>query len=59
MSEPLRDVRMLSADQQYRTLLAVSETIVSHRDLRALIHDLAGLLHQVVRFEYLILVFYG
>ena len=59
MSEPLRDVRMLSADQQYRTLLAVSETIVSHRDLRALIHELAGLLHQVVRFEYLILVFYG
>jgi formate hydrogenlyase transcriptional activator len=46
---------MLSADQQYRTLLAVSEAIVSHRDLRALIHDLAGLLHQVVRFEYLIL----
>ena len=59
MSEPLRDARMLSADRQYRTLLAVSETIVSHRDLRALIHDLAGLLHQVVRFEYLILVFYG
>jgi formate hydrogenlyase transcriptional activator len=36
-------------------LLAVSEAIVSHRDLRALFHDLAGVLHQVVRFEYLIL----
>jgi formate hydrogenlyase transcriptional activator len=36
-------------------LLAVTEAIVSHRDLRALIHDLAGLLHQVVCFEHLIL----
>lgn len=34
---------------QYRALLAVSEAIVSHRDLPALFHDLAGRLHQVVR----------
>src|SRR5438067_9259269 len=41
------------AGQQYRTLLAVSEAIVSHRDLSTLFHDLAGRLHLVVRFEYL------
>ena len=37
----------------YRALLAVSEAIVSHRDLSALFHELAGRLHQVVRFDYL------
>ena len=40
----------------YRALLAVSEAIVSHRDLPALFHDLAGRLQQVVRFDYLALV---
>jgi formate hydrogenlyase transcriptional activator len=34
-------------------LLAVSEAIVSHRELSALFHELAGRLHQVVRFDYL------
>jgi formate hydrogenlyase transcriptional activator len=33
--------------------LAVSEAIVSHRDLSALFHELAGRLHHVVRFDYL------
>src|SRR6266853_1694749 len=42
-----------SACQQYQTLLAVSEAIVSHRDLTTLFHDLAGRLHLVVRFDYL------
>jgi len=42
--------------QQYRTLLAVAEAIISHRDLHALFHDLADRLHRVVRFDYLILV---
>src|SRR6266436_3413260 len=42
-----------SACQQYQALLAVSEAIVSHRDLPALFHDLAGRLHLVVRFDYL------
>jgi formate hydrogenlyase transcriptional activator len=46
----------LSARQQYRTLLAVSQAIVSHRDLATLFHDLAGRLHQVVGFDYLALV---
>src|SRR5712672_720048 len=42
-----------SACQQYQTLLAVSQAIVSHRDLVTLFHDLAGRLHLVVRFDYL------
>src|ERR1700722_15355171 len=48
-----RNGRELAARQQYRTLLAVSEAIVSHRDLATLFHDLAGRLHLVVRFDYL------
>jgi formate hydrogenlyase transcriptional activator len=48
-----RDGRELSAGQQYRTLLAISAAIVSHRDLGALFHELAGRLHLVVRFDYL------
>jgi formate hydrogenlyase transcriptional activator len=46
----------LSACQQYRTLLAVSDAIVSHRDLATLFHELAGPLHNVVRFDYLALL---
>src|SRR6202035_3467821 len=48
-----RDGQELSGCQQYGTLLAVSEAIVSHRDLATLFHDLAGRLHLVVRFDYL------
>jgi hypothetical protein len=40
----------------HRALLDVSEAIVSHRDLSALFHDLAGRLRQVVRFDYLALL---
>src|SRR4051794_37278870 len=43
-------------EDRYRALLAVSGAIVSHRDLCALFHELAGRLHQVVRFDYLSLV---
>jgi formate hydrogenlyase transcriptional activator len=53
MGKLQRDGQDLSAGQQYRTLLAVSEAIVSHRDLATLFHDLAGRLHLVVRFDYL------
>src|SRR5438309_8169462 len=53
MGDLERDGRELSACRQYRTLLAVSEAIVSHRDLATLFHDLAGRLHLVVRFDYL------
>ncbi len=42
--------------ETYRALLAVSEAIVSHRDRSTLFHDLAGRLHQVVRFDFLALV---
>src|SRR6202035_4126826 len=48
-----RDGQELSGCQQYGTLLAVSQAIVSHRDLATLFHDLAGRLHLVVRFDYL------
>ncbi|HEV3167938.1 MAG TPA: hypothetical protein VGZ22_28310, partial [Isosphaeraceae bacterium] len=45
-----------STDHKYQALLAVSEAIVSHRELSALFHELAGQLHHVVRFDYLALV---
>jgi formate hydrogenlyase transcriptional activator len=50
------DGQGLSARQQYRTLLAVSQAIVSQRDLHALFHELGGRLHQVARFDFLSLV---
>jgi hypothetical protein len=42
--------------QQYLALLAVSEAIVSHRDLSTLFHELASRLRQVANFDYLSLV---
>jgi formate hydrogenlyase transcriptional activator len=42
--------------EPYRALLAVSDAIVSHRDLPALFHELADRLHPVVRFDFLSLV---
>jgi formate hydrogenlyase transcriptional activator len=56
MSDLAQDGSKLSARQQYRTLLAVSQAIVSQRDLHALFHELADRLHQVARFDYLTLV---
>jgi formate hydrogenlyase transcriptional activator len=50
------DGQGLSSRQQYRTLLAVSQAIVSQRDLHALFHELADRLHQVARFDFLALV---
>jgi hypothetical protein len=44
-----------STDHKYQALLAVSEAIVSPRDLSALFHELAGQFRRVVRFEYLAL----
>src|SRR5262245_40139793 len=46
----------LSAGLHYRTLLAVSQAIVSQRDLHALFHELADRLHQLARFDFLALV---
>jgi formate hydrogenlyase transcriptional activator len=51
-----RDAPKIPLIEGYRTLLAVSEAIVSHRDLGTLWHDLAGRLHLVVRFDYLALL---
>ena len=46
----------LDACQRYQTLLAVGEAIVAHRDMQSLLHDLAGRLRQIVRFDGVILV---
>ena len=51
-----RNAQPLPSGQEYLTLLSVSEAIVSHRDLPALFHDLAGRLHPIVRFDFLALV---
>ena len=53
MGDPSCSASSLASCQQYGTLLAVSEAIVSHRDLATLFHDLAGRLHLIVRFDYL------
>ena len=58
MGDPSCSAPSLASCQQYGTLLAVSEAIVSHRDLATLFHDLAGRLHLVVRFDYLACVLY-
>ena len=50
------DGQATATGDPYRALLAVSEAIVSHRDLSALFHELAGRLHKVVRFEVLSLI---
>jgi len=46
----------LSVYQRYRSLLAVSQVLVSHRDLPTLFHDLADKLLRVARFDFLSLV---
>jgi formate hydrogenlyase transcriptional activator len=43
----------------YVTLLEVSEAIASHRDLAALMHDLAPRLHGLVEFDGLALILYS
>ncbi len=50
------DGQTVAASDRYRALLAVSEAIVSCRDLPALLRELANRLHQVVRFNTLALV---
>jgi formate hydrogenlyase transcriptional activator len=56
MPDPSKSPQTFSPGQEYRTLLAVSDAIISHRDLRELFHDLAGRLHAMVRFDYLALL---
>lgn len=50
------DGQATASNDRYRTLLGVSEVIVSHRDMSALFEELAGRLRQVVPFDYLSLV---
>ena len=52
------DGQATATRESYQALLAVSEAILSHRDLSALFHELAGRLHHVVRFDYLGLLLY-
>src|SRR5438045_6510450 len=52
----LAPYKPVASGQQCTALLAVADAIVSHRVLQALFHDLAGRLHRVVRFDYLLLV---
>jgi formate hydrogenlyase transcriptional activator len=56
MSDVAAKKTTLATCQQYQALLAVAETIVAHRDLQALLHDLAGRLREVVRFDHVVLV---
>jgi formate hydrogenlyase transcriptional activator len=56
MTSAPSDGHATASGDQYRALLAVSEAIVSHRDLETLFHELGGRLQQVVRFDYLTLV---
>ncbi len=42
--------------RQYRTLFEVSESIVSHRELAELFHDLAPRLHRVIEFDFINLI---
>ncbi|MBI2347949.1 MAG: GAF domain-containing protein, partial [Deltaproteobacteria bacterium] len=49
-----REANYLS--RQYRTLLEVSESIVSHRDLTELFRDLAPRLHGVIDFDFINLI---
>ncbi len=56
MSDLLENDKAAVSGNRYQALLAVSEAIVSHRDLAALFHDLASRLHQVARFDALSLV---
>src|SRR5271166_5361373 len=53
MTSDHSDGQAAATGDRYQALLAVSEAIVSHRDLSALFHELAGRLHQVVHFDYL------
>jgi len=53
MSTLPEGVEALSTGRKYGVLLEVAEAIVTHRDLPALFHELAGPLHRVVHFDYL------
>jgi formate hydrogenlyase transcriptional activator len=51
--------RIGSDIERYRTLLLVTDTIVQHRDLAGLVHDLSDCLHRIVTFEFLSLLLWN
>jgi hypothetical protein len=53
MTEFQGDGQLGASGERYRALLAVSEAIISHRDLEALFQELAGRLNQLVSFDYI------
>jgi hypothetical protein len=55
MTSAHRDGQATATRDLDRAVLAVSEAIVSHGDWPARFHELAGPLHQVVRFDHLTL----
>jgi len=56
VSEPRGDHRACAPGNLYRMLLDVSHATASHRDLKSLLSDLAGLLRRVARFDRLAIV---
>ena len=56
MTDAHVDGQATATGDRYQALLAISEAIISHRDLSSLFHDLAGQLGRVVDFDYLALV---
>jgi hypothetical protein len=52
MTSAQLDGRATATGDSFRALLAVSEAIVAHHDFAVLFHELAGLLHHVVCFDY-------
>lgn len=56
MTRARPELEATATGDRHGVLLAVSQAIISHRDLPTLIQELAGPLHQVVRFEILALV---
>jgi formate hydrogenlyase transcriptional activator len=56
MSTAQVDQQAAEYQDRYKALLAVSEAIVLHRDLSALFHELSARLHELVRFDWLVLM---
>ena len=52
-SQEVGDQKVEALRHQYQTLLEVTESIASHRDLSELFHDLAQPLRNVLHFDYL------
>lgn len=52
-SQEVGDQKAEALRHQYQTLLEVTESIASHRDLSELFHDLAHPLRNVLHFDYL------